>query len=556
MAMRYLGRRLKLGYIATFCVALHGCLPNDEPQTGSQTNWLRSCLVDADCGANSCTCGVCTHACSNASSCADLPGATCVASDDPALVAQCDGNASSTGSLCLVRCNTASDCVGQQACVAGVCSASSAANAHVSIDLQSRFQVLTGLGATLAYAEPEVTQFANSSGLYSAMFSELGLDTLRLRNRYGYVGDDNLSTAAAIIGAATESLGRRPAVVLASWSPPASFKANGSTTCNGELDTCTLSRLATGGFNYEAYADYWRDSLTAYAAVGVNPDFVAIQNNPDFVPKGIVPGEGCRFLPVQGMLTVTTNGKERTLEFPGFDQAIKAVSSRLRELQSSPKIIAPEASEPNLVSDYVSHLDPSTFDAIGHHLYGAVPSSPDLAEFRQLSDIGQSTGRPIFQTEMAADGLGTAVVLHHTLVTEGATAYLQNALVGPNAETGALVVLGGGSSILLEPAYHALRHYARFTDPGWVRAGASADSGSVLASSWVSPSGAVTVVVVNQNADALNVEIDTNTSAGDKSNVVRTSFDGVERSVSLGALPADHVVRLPGHSIVTVAFNQ
>ena len=40
-------------------------------------------------------------------------------------------------------------------------------------------------------------------------------------------------------------------------------------------------------------------------------------------------------------------------------------------------------------------------------------------------------GRPLFQTEVQADGLGTALLLHHTLVTAGAAAYLHIALVGP-----------------------------------------------------------------------------------------------------------------------------
>lgn len=549
-----LGTLVELFVVTSLWAFVVGCMPNDEPQTGSQTNWLRACATDADCGSNSCQCGVCTHPCSTDDSCSDLPGASCVAPGDPAAVAVCNGSAPAVGSLCLARCGSSNDCSGRQACVAGVCSVSMTANAHVSIDLQSRFQVLSGLGATLAYAEPAVTQYADANQLYSAMFADLGLDTLRLRNRFGYTGDDNLASAATIIDAASRSLGRRPTVVLASWSPPAVLKANGSTTCNGEQDSCTMARLPTGGFDYGAYADYWRDSLDAYAAVGVNPDFVAIQNNPDFVPMGILPGEGCRFLPVQQTLSVSVGGQLRALEFPGYDQAIQAVLTRLRGLTSPPKIIAPETSEPNLVGEYVQHLEPSSFDAIGHHLYGSIPSSPDLTQFRRLNEIGQSTGRPVFQTEMNADGLGTAVLLHHTLATEGASAYLQNALVGPTVESGALIVVEG-STLSLEPAYHALRQFARFTDPGWVRAGAESDQPDLLASTWVSPTGAVTIVVVNQGTKGFDIELGLASIASSRSQVIRTVFDGVERSSNLGELPVDHVVRLPEHSIVTIAID-
>ena len=514
---------------ALLCATSFGCMPNDEPQTGSQTNWLRACVTNADCGSQSCQCGVCTHSCSGDSSCSDLPGSSCVAVDDPAAVALCDGSTPTAGALCLARCGTASVCEGQQSCVAGACTVSLTSSAHVAIDLQTRFQTLAGFGATLAYAEPDVVQYSAADQLYAAMFENLGLDMLRLRNRYGIVGDDNLASAATIINAASASLGYRPTVLLTSWSPPASLKANGATLCRGEQDTCTMARLPAGGFDYDAYASYWRDSVDAYTAIGAAPDYVAIQNNPDFIPPEATPGEGCKFLPTQGTVTVTVGGKDQSLEFPGYSQALKAVLSQFQGLGVMPKIIAPEASAPGPVSDFVKYLDPSNFDAIGHHLYGSIPDSPDLAQLRQLSQLGQSTGRPGFQTEMAADGLGTAELLHQTLVTEGASVYLHNALVAPTVDSGALIVIGG-SEFTLQPAYHALRQYARFTNPGWVRAAADSDQSNLLASAWVSPSGAVTVVILNAGVDPFNVELGLDVSASAHSQITRTAFDGVERS--------------------------
>lgn len=479
--------------------------------------------------------------------------AECVTADDPALVAQCDGNTPSVNSLCLQRCNATIDCAGR-ACVAGVCAATVTPNAHVSVDLQSQFQVLDGLGATLAYAEGEATRFADQNALASVMFSDLGLDTLRLRNRYGYSGDSDLSTAATVVSLARSSLGRTPTIILASWSPPAALKANGATTCNGEQDTCTLVRSSSGGFDYDAYADYWRDALNAYSQVGILPDYISIQNNPDYVPVGSQPGEGCKFLPTQGSRWVMANGQGRMLEFPGYDKAVKAVAKRLQELTSIPKMIAPEASVPSLVSEYVSKLDSSMFSAIGHHLYGTNPSSPELSDLRQLNEISQSMGRPVFQTEMAADGLGTAIALHHTLVTEGASSYLQNALLAPSADSGALIVVNG-SSVTCSDAYHALRQFARYTEPGWVRVAAQTDQPNLLASTWVSPAGAVTVVLVNATTEPYDVEVDHDAAAHASAQVIRTSFDGVERSANLGPLPENRIVRLPMHSMVTVAFE-
>ena len=42
------------------------------PSTNSQTNWLQSCRMDAECGSLACVCGACTRSCSDDTTCADL----------------------------------------------------------------------------------------------------------------------------------------------------------------------------------------------------------------------------------------------------------------------------------------------------------------------------------------------------------------------------------------------------------------------------------------------------------------------------------------------------
>lgn len=543
--------------LAALGVATWGCSPNPEPQTGSQTNWLRACAADADCQSQTCYCGVCTHSCDVELACGDLPGASCVAADDSGAVALCGGSQPIAGALCLPRCGSVV-CAEGQSCLAGVCVPISKPNAQVAIDLQTRFQQLVGLGSTLAYAENEVVQTPNQAELFDAMFSNLGLDILRLRDRYGYTGDDNLSTAARIIAGATTSLGRRPTTVLTSWSPPASLKANGATICRGDDDACTLARLSTGGFDYESYATYWRASLDAYLAVGVAPDYVSLQNNPEFVPSAAAPGEGCRFLPTQGTATVTTNGLANVLEFPGYAQAMAAVLAHFGDLAAPPKILAPDVSTAGLVADYLSNLDLARIDAVAHHLYGSSATSTDVSTFYQFGQVGQSAGRPLFQTEAQADGLGTALLLHHTLVTEGAAAYLHIALVGPpitsTFDSGALITIDNGE-FTIQPAYHALRHYALYTDPGWVRVAAATNQDNLLASAWLSPSSdALTIVLVNAGLDPIAAEVGVGTATISSSRVTRTSFDGIERSADLGALPKERVLRLPGHSLATVTL--
>ena len=177
--------------------------------------------------------------------------------------------------------------------------------------------------------------------------------------------------------------------------------------------------MEDGSFDYIGYAEYWRASLDAYAAVGVIPDYISIQNNPDFSPSGVSPTEACRFLPTEGTMTVSLNGSDTSLPFPGYKQALDAVITRLEGLPTPPKLVAPDVSTAGSVAEYVRDLDLTRVDAIGHHLYGIIPTLPDDTQLSALSRLGNNAGLPLFQTEMPADGYGSTILLHHALVTEG-----------------------------------------------------------------------------------------------------------------------------------------
>jgi hypothetical protein len=68
---------------------------------------------------------------------------------------------------------------------------------------------------------------------------------------------------------------------------------------------------------------------------------------------------------------------------------------------------------------------------------------------------------------------------------------------------------------------------------------------------------ALTVVVVNPLTNSLSVKLNLpkELPAGPvRTRVSRTVFEGVERSADLGPLPGNHVLTLPGASIVTVSL--
>jgi hypothetical protein len=95
------------------------------PQTGvveTNTNWLESCEVDADCdGPLACHCGLCTHGCGSDEDCEALPGARCVLGDDPATWTTCESREPPLAAgICLPSC-TPGSCGNEQACVSGAC---------------------------------------------------------------------------------------------------------------------------------------------------------------------------------------------------------------------------------------------------------------------------------------------------------------------------------------------------------------------------------------------------------------------------------------------------
>jgi glucuronoarabinoxylan endo-1,4-beta-xylanase len=545
-----------VGLLFLLSLLASACQPNNDPRSDSQTNWLRSCQVDSQCGGSlTCLCGTCTQVCNSDATCAGLPGSSCMSADAPGPIALCGGYEPGSG-MCLPSCVDAA-CGPGQMCVAQVCAPLPTPTAAVTVDTGTHFQVLQGLGATVGYAEDEITEHPRKAALYQAMFADLGLSVLRFRDRYGNPGDDSLLSATEITREAVQSLGHNPMILLTSWSPPAILKANAALWCQGNLDSCTLAQAPGGGFNYAGYAAYWRSSLDAYAAVGITPDYIGIQNNPDWAPSSAELNEACRFTPTESTQTVPVNGVNEQVRYPGFNEALTAVLGNLDGLATVPKVIAPEVTSANVVADYVNTLDFSHVDAIAHHLYGTDPNALDTTSLQALDTLAVEYDRPLFQTEMQADGFGTAVLLHDALTIENAAIYVQTALIGPasspNVNPTALITLSP-TDFTLEAPYYAMRHYSFFTQPGWVRVQASSDTPQLLSSGWLSPAAdALTIVLVNTGSSALAVQLNSGQGSWATSRVVRTVFDGVERSVELGSLTSENVVALPGRSIVTVA---
>lgn len=540
---------------------LSACSPHSREDGDSQTNWLEACRDDSQCATgNKCLCGVCTRACAVPTTCSKVQQGSCIGSTDIGVIAQCGGSPPPAPGLCLIPCKESSECSSTQACVAGICSPLPLAPVDVTVDLDTRHQELVGFGASVAYGEGQITGHPEQAALYQEIFGHLGLDILRFRNRFQHTGDDDLSTAGELVAAGSATLGRPLGVFLSTWSPPVSLKANGALVCSGNVQTCTLAKNASGAFDYAGLGEYWAGSLGAYAKVGLVPDYIGIQNNPNYIPSSAESNEACRFLPTEGSVTVPVGLTTVKVTYPGLAQAQAALLDALSSLATRPKMLAPETSGVDSIADYVPSLDISKTDAFAHQLYGVNPAAIDQDALAAIGALATQFNRPVFVTEMQADGFGTAVLLHYATVVEGASAYLQAALTGPAsgplANTQALFGIDAATYRIQDP-YHSMRHFAGHTDPGWTRVGAAPASGSgLLVSAWQSPSGQdLTLVLINGKSVEVSARLQL-PGEWSTSEVTRSVFSGTERSSVLGALPSQRVLRMPPESVVTVALSR
>jgi glucuronoarabinoxylan endo-1,4-beta-xylanase len=431
--------------------------------------------------------------------------------------------------------------------------------ATVRIDQGRRFQTLEGFGASVAWHHDKIVPAA-PDGMYELLFRDLGIDILRLRNRYQRrtkKSDGKIAEDVEIVRKATAALGRPPKILMSSWSPPAELKANNAEDCNNNAD-CTLAKH-DGKFVYDRFAEWWRASLVYYESQGIVPEWVSLENEPSFIPPF---WEGCKFEPSE------------TDRYPGYDKALVAVHAALAKLPRPPKLIGPEVLGIHwgTLQKFVAAMDMNLVYGVAHHIYERGNDSvwdwkdpgPDsfVDEMRAAAAL---TDKPLFQTEFHTDddggykgGLGgfeTAWLIHHSLVEEGVAAWLYWDLIW----TGGGLVAMDPKPPQIRDQYYSVRHYARFTDPGDVRVHAASDGTGVIASAFQSPGGdRLTIVVLNTGDQAADVRIDGGAFAARSSEVVRTVYRPKQslRWQELGALPASGSIPIHSRAAATVVLRK
>jgi glucuronoarabinoxylan endo-1,4-beta-xylanase len=419
---------------------------------------------------------------------------------------------------------------------------------EVSVLPGETHQALVGFGGSLAYYENWLTAHPNKDGIYDALFGELSLDILRVRNAYDY--DPGMVIRVLSLKGGAEKVRKKPiAIMSTSWGPPGYLKSNNDRTHGG-----TLKYTAGPGgveFDYAGFAEWWDGALDEYAYWGIYPAYISIQNEPDWTADY----ESCRFNPSE---TVTASDT-----LAGYNKALDAVYDTIMKRDRKPHFLGPECIGIgyNAVENYINPLDLSKLYGIAHHLYhGANENDPfSSSNYTKVGDFHPEV--PHFQTEYSrGDWFPLGGMIYKTLNDENAVAFLYWDLIWND---GGLIDVdfpwdktqwSNPNGYARTKDFYVFKQFSAFIQPGWLRTSLSASGNSWKALAFASPDmDSAAFVLINQSTtDSLGIQLGIAGYSIDRSDIYTTS--GSSNCRNAGHLQ-DSRLRVPPYSITTVAMK-
>ncbi len=407
----------------------------------------------------------------------------------------------------------------------------------------TKFQTLDGFGGAIAFYNSWVIDHPAKEEMYQLLFDSLGLDWLRIQNSYR--NETNFTTTDLEFVQKAKQYNPDAKVLMSSWSPPADLKDIGST------DSGTLAK-ENGQFVYGKFGKYWHDALVAYGNIGIYPDMISIQNEPDWLTTQWAT---CKFVPTE------------TSDYPGYDKALDSVYAQIQGLPQLPKIIG---AEPlgigyNDFDNYNTPIKNKPYlYGYNYHLYhGGSPGQPDSYN-SALADIASNFGdKPNFMTEFELFDQGwfkTAWLVNNVLVSANASAFFYWNVVWPGTglinmespyDQGSWKTTKGYS---INPHFYAFQHFSKPLSGGFKRV-AGINSNPVLKSSvFLDSTGTKLVaILINTGAKAVTTSIQLSGQAITGSTLYQSVQDSYYKNI--GSLPVSGSLTLPDTSITTLVMD-
>ena len=412
--------------------------------------------------------------------------------------------------------------------------------ADITVKAKTTNQTMIGFGAAIAWADGQLSSHPKRNEIYHYIFEELGLDVLRLRNTYrnGSVGSG--TSLSKIVAAMDTVANEKPKILISSWSPPVNLKSNNSTENGG-----TLKKDTSGKYMYADFAKYWVDAVSAHTSLGIVPDYISIQNEPNYTATW----ESCRF-----------DGTETTTN-AGYNKALDSVYSAFQKEGLQTKIIGPEplGIGYSAFQNYANSLTKSHLDGYAYHLYHGESDNvndnhnPDLF-IPNLSTIAKNyPGKPIWVTEYdRGDWLNTVWLMSNCIVHGNVSAYLWWELVWGSG--GKPLVEMQSSAYTISKYYWAFRQFSKFVSSGWKRVTTENDTTGFRISAFVAPDGKkLSAVVINRGSQTSSKNFAIQDFAVDSGRVIRTS-DTESGAVISENFNGTSSLDFPARSITTIQF--
>lgn len=453
--------------------------------------------------------------------------------------------------------------------------ATMAGAASVTVNPAATQQSVVGFGGGSVYYQGWILGMSekNQEALFDTAFTGLNLSLLRMGNWLQSDAAlansaDSLAADIKIVKAAKQRLGDHVKIEMSSWSAPAKLKPSNSVNGkdgNGNKSNNTLNKASGdkyGAYAYTDFANWWKQSLQAYNAAGIVPDYISLQNEPDMEADYAE----TLFDPTEG-------------EVAGYKQALNAVYDAVKTMPNAPKILGPEPLGIGYdnFQKYMSELDETKLDGYAYHIYHAGDGNNNSGNnylkpenFRKsMSAIGTTYGaknKPIIMTEFCnmldktreEDMVGLAHIMQVGFTDGKLGGYIAWELFWGEGRGQLIGVCAAGwgsckkDSIVIGPEYHAMRHYSKFVNPGWKVVTSTADDAALKTVAFASPAGdSVSVIVINTGATAQKLDNPVISGMG-----IVTAVQSKENGLKSKNITISDCTMLPAKSITTLVYKK
>jgi O-glycosyl hydrolase len=419
------------------------------------------------------------------------------------------------------------------------------------------FQQIYGFGGAAVYEPADLINRSYREEVCDMLFKDLGIDLLRIRNTYGYPGGGYDFYATGQVVAEAKQRNPNIKILLTPWSPAAYLKSNDNINGGG-----TLKKDGQGNYIYADYAYWWADSIEAFADIGVHPDYISIQNEPDFETSY----DSMKLTPVEDS------------SYAGYDQAFEAVYQELfwRMGYSMPKMIGPDTMgysvgeqyySPRGSRDYIDNLiNEDHCYAFAFHPYGDGwgaygYDNPDFLVYSMTEYAAEYGYRPLIMTEFCRlnktpdfnDAVNLGWHIHNFLTYMRVKAYYHWTLFRGYG-TGGMINVKDPNFYIVRDLFWFLKGYAHFTDPGWFVLGSSVDLSNLRITAFKNPLGTkLTIVIVNVSSKGVDLTLNVSGFSPVGSKIYRSSE--IQHWSYIGAFNSSQALPCPRRSITTISLS-